>query len=575
MTSFHNLNTAKKLLSGFILIIMLMTISAFISWQNMNQTGNRMEKVYNSVLLSSERLYEMDSNLISIQADLWKMLSLDSAEDSLTLRNKIDMKLASVRGHLIQYEQLELSEEQLNLLQDLKEGFDSYEKQAKIYEALIQDNQSKGLIELAESKLLAEKMQMDQDKSKLIELNEIAAAELDAKIDYYRSYAVRKILLLSLFLVVIAICIAVLMGRSIAIPLSQASLCCQEIGQGNFSLSFDEKLLSRGDEIGVLVNNLNEMKIKLEYLIDNLQITSEELEKRSLESASLSKEISSHMQQISASTDEMASGFQEISSAIEEINDSGQEVSTSLFKLNDDAKSSCSEAHRITAHAVEIQHKARNSADNARDEYETIKSKMLQSIDKAQVVKDISGMALIIGDIARQTNLLALNAAIEAARAGENGRGFAVVAEEVRKLAEQSTDTVSKIQTMTAQVQIAMEQVLDNSNELLEFLQTILNDEMEEMIQISSQYQKDANSFAFLSEQTDDLSDNAAKSMEEIITSLRRTTASMEQSNAGAQQIASTTEESSLAIQSISESATHLARMADNLNSLASQFKIK
>ena len=67
-------------------------------------------------------------------------------------------------------------------------------------------------------------------------------------------------------------------------------------------------------------------------------------------------------------------------------------------------------------------------------------------LKNGKVVDNIKIMADTIGSIAEQTNLLALNAAIEAARAGEQGKGFAVVAEEVRKLAEQSSQAVTGIQ---------------------------------------------------------------------------------------------------------------------------------
>ena len=85
------------------------------------------------------------------------------------------------------------------------------------------------------------------------------------------------------------------------------------------------------------------------------------------------------------------------------------------------------------------------------------KSMEQETIELGSIVQQMKGIVQGIGDVAANTNLLALNASIEAARAGEQGRGFAVVAEEVRKLAETTTEQLGVIQRFMEDIEKASE----------------------------------------------------------------------------------------------------------------------
>ncbi|XZG69093.1 methyl-accepting chemotaxis protein [Chitinibacteraceae bacterium HSL-7] len=236
-----------------------------------------------------------------------------------------------------------------------------------------------------------------------------------------------------------------------------------------------------------------------------------------------------------------------------------EEITVSISHIADnanDASGLVEQTGALSAESASTVHSVASEVGKSAHEVEELAS-LLDGLSRRS--QDISGIIQVIKDIADQTNLLALNAAIEAARAGEQGRGFAVVADEVRKLAERTSQATIQITTMIEGVRRETDAAVGNMQKT--------HDAVQSGVQLSNSA---ADKIAHIRGNMDDV----VRKMNEIAHATREqqnATSAMAQS---AESITNQMHESDVALRQATSAAGQLKQLADFLNELFGKFKL-
>lgn len=570
MSFLKNIKVRTKLISSFIIVAILIAVVGTIGMMSLKTVDANSEEMYNNRLQSVYMLTDMKQNLIKANSDIMELVYLKDASKKTDLEKDIQDNISEDGKYINAYEKFSMNDTE-------KQIWSTYKNQLQQCRTL-RDNVTKfvdaGSFDEAVKqyqKLSVNEVAMITNLDKLINLNIDSAktSNLNNHSVFLNSNKIMLILIIAGLL--LAIGLGLLLNSYIANPLKLAVANIKTIAHGDFTTIIP---LGRKDEIGELAYAIDTMQKDLVELIKAIMVNSQDMSTSSEELSATVEELTSKAEEIDSAVTNITSGIQETSASSEEITASVEEVDSSINELSEKAMEGSNNASKSKERATEVEKKGEEAIKEARSLYEEKKNHMVQAIEDGRVVDNIKIMADTIASISEQTNLLALNAAIEAARAGEQGKGFAVVAEEVKKLAEQSSQAVTGIQDTIVKVQDAFKNLSGNGNDVLKFINEDVDPKFKEFGNMGNQYYNDSDFVSKMSEEIASMSEELTATINQVSQAVQNMAGNAQKSSQNAKAIKSGIDETTKAIEQVALAAQSQSELAQKLNEMVQKFKV-